>query len=162
MVELLIVIAIIGILASIVLVNLSSARTKAKDAAIISSANAIMKAAQINSLSSGDYSLYKITQDTCSSYSASTPNRSSMVDACNSIITNSGTAGSQFKLWMNSWGGANRVKFSVLAWLPGKQKYYCIGSNGGTSMETNSNGTGCGSNVYSCSGCAGDPNPNGM
>lgn len=83
LVELLIVIAIIGILASIVLVSLSSARLKAKDASIISSANSMMQMIQINSIETGEYSPYFTGWNSCS---FGVPNAQGLASACNSIL----------------------------------------------------------------------------
>ena len=166
LIELLIVIAIIGILASIVLVSLSGARVKARDAAIISSANSMMKQAQINSTNSGDYSAYYITNgwaDTASECNAawgSTPNPSEMRAACLDINAKNGNRG----VWMASWGGATQPKASVIAYLPGADKYYCIGSHGSSSATSNGNGdgSGCGAlGSWNCPGCPGDTSANG-
>lgn len=170
LIELLIVIAIIGILASVVLVNLNGARTRAKDAAIISSANSMMKMAQIDSIASGDYSAYTVHQyyystESCNGVYGSTSNPAAFEAACNSILANEAgsicdTSGGAACLWIYTWGPALGPKLSIMAFLPGAQKYYCVGSNGGTSMATNSDGTGCAS-PWSCSGCAGDTTASG-
>lgn len=55
LIELMLVIAIIGILALIIIVNLSSAKMKAVDASILQSANTMMRLAQIDSMATGDY-----------------------------------------------------------------------------------------------------------
>jgi len=49
-----------------------------------------------------------------------------------------------------------------MVWLPGKQKYYCIGSNGATSQELDTDAMGCGYlTSHSCPGCPADPTANG-
>lgn len=63
LVELLIVIAIIGILAAIVLINLNAARNKAKDAAIKSALQELRGAAEIEYDSAGTYAAVCTTGD---------------------------------------------------------------------------------------------------
>lgn len=147
LIELMMVIAIIGILASIVLVNLSSAQKRAKDAAIISSAQSMMQMAQIDSIASGNYSAYYAngaaganwisSASECSGFFGSTSNQQSLIAACQSILNNNSgtnnTSGVQEDLWMGTWGPGH-PKLSILAWLPGQQVFYCIGSNGASSI----------------------------
>lgn len=173
LIELLVVIAIIGMLASVVLVSLNSARTKARDAAIISAANSIMKMAQIDSLATGDYSPYYMSvwngagESACDSYYGSTSNTQGLRDACKSIVRNVGGTNTHVT-WQSTWGSPTYPKLSVMAWLPGAKKFYCIGSNGGSSMTTDdsppggtgSHGGGCATG-WGCSGCAGDTTANG-
>ena len=168
LIELLIVIAIIGILAGVILVSTSSARNKAKDAAIISSANSLMKAAQVDSAASANYSAWWSDawsgepSSRCNSFYAASTSANA---ACKSIIDNIGSSTTQ-KLWARTWyNPLNPVtniypRFSVMVWLPGAQKYYCIGSNGGSSQTTLSDGSGCGVS-WNCPGCAGDTSANG-
>ncbi len=186
LIELLIVIAIIGILAGVILVSTGSARNKAKDAAIISAANSLMKAAQIDSIATGVYTAWH-----GSSWGDGAPNpptrcdntfnsvpaalRSNVVTACKSILNNEVAGGANTNdayIWANSWSwnGATYAnpysRYSIMVWLPGAQKYYCIGSNGRSSSATNGNansfGSGCGGiNSWNCPGCAGDPTTDG-
>jgi len=156
LIELLVVISIIGLLSSVVLTSLSSARKKAKDASIILSANSIMKSAQIDSLSTLDYSPYYMAiwagegESACDNWYGATSNPAGLRAACKSIVRNVGGDNTEIT-WQNTWGGSY-VKYSVMAWLPSKQVFYCIGSNGKTSMITNGD-RGMG---WAFPGCAGD------
>lgn len=175
LIELLIVIAIIGILASIVLVSLSSARTKAKQASAISSAKSIMSLAQVDSIATGDYSAYiqggpgcpvisggwMDSEASCDACYGNTFNPASVRAACKSIIRTVGP------YWSNSWNNFNPIfpKFSILLPLGGiglQGKHYCIGSNSGASLAIESE-SGCGwtSTNWDCSGCPGDTTAQG-
>ena len=174
LIELLIVIAIIGILASVILVNLNSARDKAKDAAIISTADSIMKLAQIYSVETGDYSKFMSTLsggwvDNCDrtgyywdSLDASA--QSSMRNACKSIFKNNGAdADPTRKFWISTWVGPSVL--TMFVYLPSRNKFYCVSSTGKNSMDadTGFNGTvyeaGCGrtDGGFICPGCPGNP-----
>lgn len=162
LIELLVVIAIIGILSTIAMTSLNSARLKAKDAAIMSAANSIMKAAQIDATTSQDYGAYQFyywgSARSCDSYFGSTSNPASVKAACNSIINNVGTS-TEYRMWASRWTG-NYPKLSIMVYLPGAQKFYCVGSNGRSSATLIMNGGGCGGN-YNCPGCAGDVTTDG-
>lgn len=172
LIELLVVIAIIGILSSIVLVSLSSGKDKAKDAAIISSAETIMKAAQIASSGTNNYvawygsNTWIGSKSECDSkINPSMPNRPEVVEACKNIIDNVGTTGEQGyegsnKLFLGSANTPSTPKLTIMAALPYAKTFYCIGSNGGTSVTTGLNKIGCGG-AWLCSGCAWDPKGGG-
>lgn len=166
LVEVLIVIAIIGILASVAIVSLNGARQKAKDQAIVASANSMMKAAMVKGIVNGDFSSYYAgssdgifvipSRESCSNF----PFELQM--ACQKIMENNSPSGSCADsvsadcLWSGSWY-ADRSKLSIMVWLPGAQRYYCIGSNGESSMTTYGNGSSdsC-ANTWGCGGCAGN------
>ncbi len=121
------VIAIIGILASIVLVNLSGAMTKAKSAAMVSSAESIMQAALIGATSTNDYSAYNLnawipTSKSCSSLP------SAVQSACNSMVAD--YPNYPYVMLIGTGGLNNPNKdLDITVWLP-DSTMYCINSSG--------------------------------
>jgi len=147
LIELLIVVAVIGILASVILVSLNSSRAKARDASIISSAESIMKAAQIDSQATLNYSAY--TAAGWNNCGGALP--ANAQTACQSIVN--ALPGVSLKVYLGSRGGTTYPLLTIMAYLPGKGTYYCIGSNGGSSsVDTGS---------WTSSGCWSDPTANG-
>lgn len=179
LIELLIVIAIIGILASIVLVSLSISRRKAIDASIKTSAVSWMKAAQVDITANDNINSWinnwRLWDDwPVGSLKCGTSNPSanpSAIAACTEMAKNMGNA--NMKIWANSWYNSNAPKFSIIAWLPGAERFLCVGSNGATSqLVINGAGNGVGNscevvgangqlNVWACPGCPNDPRGNG-
>jgi len=167
LIELLVVISIIGVLSAIAMTSLSAARMKARDASIMASANTIMKAAQIDATNTQNYSAYYFySWDTniqdCDAKFGSTSDPASVRAACKSILDNIGSS-SVFHIYSSS-AGAAYPKYTILVWLPGAQRFYCVGSNGSSSATTLGNpyGSGCGggNNAWVCPGCYRDPNGN--
>jgi len=142
LIELLIVIAIIGILASVILVNLNSARDKAKDAALISSAQSLMRGAQVDSIDKGIYDNFSADPNTalgtdglwvagesgCNLMYGATSNPQGFRNTCKSIVDNSGG------FWVG-WHPPNMTRIIFMVFLPGSHKIYCINSNGSASQD---------------------------
>lgn len=157
LIELLIVIAIIGILAATVLVSLNTARLSAQNASAISTANSLMKLAQVSSLETGDYSAWRTGWDNCTfgGMDPNDPKTAEIKAACNAIpnITEGGIHWKYIGHWDSN---INNPALSIIVRLS-DGSFYCIGSHGGSSKG---NPHSCGG-TWSCSGCAGDTSAHG-
>lgn len=162
LIELLVVISIIGLLSTVAMTSLNAARLKARDSAIMSAANSIMKAAAIDATISQNYNNYYFYQwgattptRLCNTGFASTSNPASVQSACETIVNNMGTVTTTSKVYMGSLRSAtypNRPRFSIMVYLPGARKHYCVGSHGASSTCNTS---------YNCPGCLYDNSAQG-
>lgn len=136
LIELLVVIAIIGILASVVLASLNTARTKARDNAIISSVLELRKLMFLEHADTGSYAnlqkswagdgLPCATRGFAGNYAANA------VAICESIV-NLIPESTNVKLHTGAIGGYNN-NFSIMARLS-TGLYFCAGSSGATSND---------------------------
>jgi prepilin-type N-terminal cleavage/methylation domain-containing protein len=154
LIELLIVIAIIGILASVVLVSLSGAKTKSFIAANEAEAQQLANLFHLEFTETGSYNnlisnSWVPLSNTCASIPVSGNYAAEYRKICNSINNRLGSDSTTYN-WLVGNGGVNgtfsiMVKTSPAASTGGD--WYCIGSSGRTYRGSyNPNQTGCYSN----------------
>jgi prepilin-type N-terminal cleavage/methylation domain-containing protein len=166
LIELLVVISIIGLLSSIVLAALSSARLKGKSGAIQSEMIQVRNFMEINRDANGSYLTDFVYLSTNSGALLapgaayyyfnsvgqcgtiiSTGNGAQLQSICNAIVGNGGIlyiGGPLDATW------TPHTVYSIEALLPGTNTYSCIGSSG-------KNSSGHSSADYSNSGCLANP-----
>jgi len=148
LIEILIVIAIVGILSSVVLFALTPSRNKAKDARIISDLHEIMSSApSVYDPISGKYDLGKLVALTSSTMNDAINNDPNGVLVTWSISSNSNPNGPL--LLMNLISSVNygatflSSSFAIYAKLSTGNSYYCIDSQGGVKSVQNINSVVC-------------------
>ncbi len=140
LIELLVVIAIIGILASVVLASLTSARTKATDVAIKAE---VRNFAQLLQLNASDYNSFAELQSGWDSSAADCANSftgnhaAKARELCASIVGKIGAGNNLFHTGVSYVSDrTNITHYAIMAWLPGAQRFYCMGSSGAVSATT--------------------------
>lgn len=143
LIELLVVIAILSLLSTVVLASLKSARIKASDTAIKAEVMEFRKIMLLEYQDSGSYQKLSRTWvpwNTCtflyanggSSYSAKAVQIcESIVEKSSAVSSNVGFGCCQFYTLVS--GGDYTKYFSIMAWLPGSKKWFCVGSSGAVS-----------------------------
>lgn len=174
LIELLVVISIIGLLSTIILAAVQGARTKGKEAVIISELVQFRNLYETAYSTYGNYgSLQPSAFNTCTAYSGSTGYlcAANSINGCSYIygtggdITNSSFSQSALTLCdqiVNDTGGLyiglpgptiNNQQYSLWALLPYQNKYMCFGSSKNNS-STSSSPISAGS---TSPGCPGNP-----
>lgn len=142
LIELLVVIAIISLLASVIIVSLSSAKLKAKDARIKQEMDQLRTFANLNFAEYGDYCYLQSASwisnnSSCSTGFASGAYATSVQTLCNDIIQSATDdpgyiPGSYpvgaLRLYANNTVGC-ATSYSFMTYL-NKGRWYCIGSSG--------------------------------
>lgn len=152
LIELLIVIAIIGIIASIILASLSQARTNARQKAIMAEAKQMVVLMGRQYTDTGSYAPLQVTgwigssTTTCAGRGFTGSYASELIRLCESITAKLGNV--TFQMYIgNSVSAANNysimVKLEPTNGTSGLQ-FFCIGSSGRTYQGNyNSAATGC-------------------
>lgn len=151
LIELLVVISIIGLLSSIILAGLSSARSKAKESAIISELVQFRTLYELAYSSNNSYASLQSTASPCTQFlggvgfycTANTPTKcgdifgtsgpipnTTALNLCIQIVANTGT----FNIGVATNNAVQ--KYSMSTYLPAQQKYICMGSSGANSLVT--------------------------
>jgi prepilin-type N-terminal cleavage/methylation domain-containing protein len=160
LIELLVVISIIGVLSSVVLASLASARLKARDAAVKAEVLQFRVLLEENYNDYGSY-LYLQPQawvsgpSDCGSYFTTGNYAAEAVSLCTAIFNNNKNSSANFMGPSTSIFFGNAVSqstnYSVMAWLPSKGNFFCIGNSGANSMSTTA------SNAWGQPGCYSTP-----
>ena len=155
LIELLVVISIIGLLASVIFAALSSARGKAKDAALISEVGELQKIAEQVASDTGSYAQAQPSwhlpdvpanggPHTCAQAGGGGNYAAQWQGICNAILNNSTGAPNEWDFLAGNQPGTGQV-YSFTVWLPYQKMYYCLGSSG-SSITSGGNGVGCWNN----------------
>jgi prepilin-type N-terminal cleavage/methylation domain-containing protein len=175
LIELLVVISIIGLLSSVVLASLSTARGRAIDSKLIQLAGQLQNVFALELLQSNSYANFnrpswRATPYPCTD-TPSGPNFTGIYAAdfiriCSEIVTTSQSFNPQPQGY-NFWTGQNVIPFnantySFMIYLPhatrvaGSEQYYCVGSNGKKTIGTSA-AVSPSTNFWSRGGCVNDP-----
>jgi len=135
LIELLVVIAIIAILAAVVLVSLTGARTRARDARIISSMGQIRTGAEV----------FYTQNNTYAAFACTTTAPVSMVNLCADVDTLNDAAGGAPVIEPN--GTTGYCAYATMA----SGSYYCITAERALETATNPNALGlCDGTTFVC------------
>ncbi|MEA2701609.1 MAG: hypothetical protein QOE22_318 [Candidatus Parcubacteria bacterium] len=151
LIELLVVISIIGLLSSIVLASLNTARNKGRDAAIKLEMRELVNLFQSQYADTGSYGPLFSSGNASSWYGTVSECTSPVIpptgtyatqqrDICAALLRNESNCGlgATQCLYINYAQAPLNTNnhFTVMAWLPGIQQYYCMGSSGSASVAT--------------------------
>ena len=181
LIEILIVIAIIGILTSVIAFFVSEARQNAKDKANMEMASSMAKGA-LSNIAENSANLANWSKGWINTVTECQRLPEIARAACENMLINIGNAGEEapgkilvgsIKPWVDSWGCTNTFpELSIMVVLPHEKKYYCASTDGRNSSAQNldgTNGPSAACNVresngayhgigvgWACPGCLGD------
>ncbi len=148
LVELLMVMAIIGLLASVIMGSLREARFKASDASVRQQAIQLRNIMELERSESGNYakikagsSIWFTEGQTCTlSAFTTSPYAVEATAVCDALIAASGSTCSTNCATFRTTNPSHTDRFSIMAYLPGASfeagtaKYLCLGSSGRQSI----------------------------
>lgn len=154
LIELLIVIAIIGLLSSMVLASVNTARLKAADASVRSQALELKKIMELEYSNSANYTAIKAgggrsdgdwlwAGDSCTGFTGAYAEQAARI--CSSLVDATGQVCTEGCVYFKETVPDAPNRFSIVAYLPGASqqagspRFVCYGSSGSTSTSDTDN-----------------------
>ena len=158
LIELMVVISIISLLSSVILVSVSSARLKARDSTLISQADEMRKLFELEYYDNKSYINFQRggwmhSAADCNSNFSGNYQAQARAICINIINTSSGDEPwgyGDIRYYVGNSIDTDKY-YSIIIYLPGKKKFYCLGSSGVGSDSTDP------SNFWNQPGCFSNP-----
>jgi prepilin-type N-terminal cleavage/methylation domain-containing protein len=166
-IELLVVVAIVSIVASIVMINLNSSRLKARDTSIKAEVRQLRNLIELDFSETGSYAnlqplQWYATANDCATLGALGGNHVAQFrNICRSIVTKSANptwaalGAGDYRLIVSN-ASSTLTRFSINVALVSKNAFYCLGNGGATSEVVNPSP---GTNFIHNPGCYANPQP---
>lgn len=140
LIELLVVVAIISMLAATALASLNQGRYAAKDAKIMQTVQQFGKLMELNFLDHQSYvqlmASWDNTAANCSDSFSGSVHGTRARELCTEIVRLSNNSTNAFYTGVAPGPGiASSTHYSIMAWLPGRGAYFCLGSSGRVSKQ---------------------------
>lgn len=163
LIELLVVISIVGLLSAITVSSVAAARLKSRDAFIKQQVNQFRNLMQQEFTDNGSYvnlqidggstagGWFSVNRDCNLAFNGNYAAQARLI--CKAIIANSAAnfSGANQYMWIGNYLG-DQSQFSIMAYLPGKQTFYCVGSSGRNSDTADATTMAGGWNADGCYG----------
>lgn len=158
LIELLMVVAIIGMLTSVVLASFNRQRLLAKDTAIVQTVEQFSRLIELNFLDHNSYAQMQSGWDNtitnCLNSFTTSVHVAKARELCQQVIRLNGSVGTNAFYTGVFAPFTNGAHYSIMAWLPGKGSYFCVGSSGKLSSTQGLPGY---TNYWYEPGCANNP-----
>ncbi len=153
LIELMVVISIVGLLSSILVSSLSSARLKGRDAKIRQQVLQMRTLMELDYSETSSYVNLQTGWHSTAAGCAASAFAGNYITKAREICTAIVDSSSSSNFAGNSVYFGNNVnlstKYSIMVYLPGQQTFFCVGSSGRTSVGTDGN--------WGSAGCYGNP-----
>jgi prepilin-type N-terminal cleavage/methylation domain-containing protein len=139
LIELLVVIAIISLISSVVLASISTARKKSRDSAVRAQAMQFRNLLSLEYNDTGSYANFFISwvgsTATCDNINAASQYKAKGVEVCKNLYNSSedSVLRGANRMYLNRPNVTGNNRFTLLVYLPYKQTWLCVGSNGAIS-----------------------------
>lgn len=142
LIEVLVVVTIIGLLSTIVLSGVRQARLKAADSRVKQEVVQLRTVMELERSETGTYSAIKnysgpsfiAAGGSCSGFTGNYAAQAQSV--CQALVDATGSSCGSSCVYFRSTNPSSPTLFTIMAYLPGSNTYYCLGSSGKSSATT--------------------------
>lgn len=142
LIEVLVVVTIIGLLATVVLSGMRQARLNAADSRVKQEIVQLRTVMELERAETGSYAAIKsysgpsfiAAGGSCSGFTGTYASQAQSV--CQALVSATGNSCGSACVYFRSTNPSSPTLFTIMAYLPGSNTYYCLGSSGKYSATT--------------------------